>query len=259
MDSLLDLDRQVIVITGGAGALGVPIARTLLDHGARVAIADIVAEAEVVERFPGDRERLLYVRDDLTDPDSAGRILDTVEAAWGSPDTVCCHAGMTRSAALPEHSLSDFDDVMRLNTRASYAMAREAATRWIDAGRGGNLVFTGSWVQDVPWPGIAAYAASKAALRSLARSFARELAPQGIRANVIAPGIVDAGMARQQWDTEPDYRARACRAVPLGRLQPPESVAHAVLFACSHMSSYMTGATLLIDGGASLYPMDCDD
>ena len=88
------------------------------------------------------------------------------------------------------------------------------------------------------------------------RGMARELAPHGIRVNAIAPGIVGAGMAKRQWDTEPGYRRRAEKAIPLGRLQPPESVADGFVFLCSDASNYMTGATLLVDGGCSLYPMD---
>lgn len=89
----------------------------------------------------------------------------------------------------------------------------------------------------------------------VARGFARELAPT-IRANIVAPGIVGVGMAKCQWDTEPQYRARAKKAIPLSAMQTPESVAHAFLFLCSPLAEYMTGSVLLIDGGASLYPMD---
>jgi NAD(P)-dependent dehydrogenase (short-subunit alcohol dehydrogenase family) len=90
----------------------------------------------------------------------------------------------------------------------------------------------------------------------LMRGMAREFASHGICVNAIAPGIVAAGMAQRQWETEPDYRRRAERAIPLGCLQPPESVADALLFLCSEAADYMTGATLLVDGGCSLYPMD---
>ena len=88
------------------------------------------------------------------------------------------------------------------------------------------------------------------------RGFARELATDGVRANAIAPGIVGVGMAKRQWDTDPSYRARAQKAIPLGYMQPPESVANAFLFLCSDLASYMTGSVLLVDGGCSLYPMD---
>ena len=80
--------------------------------------------------------------------------------------------------------------------------------------------------------------------------------PTGIRVNAVAPGIVAVGLAKRQWDTEPGYRRRAEKASPLGHMQPPESVADAVIFLCSPASDYMTGATVLVDGGCSLYPMD---
>ena len=108
----------------------------------------------------------------------------------------------------------------------------------------------------MPWPEITPYTASKAAMKALMRGFARELASYRIRANAVAPGIVAVGMARRQWDTEPSYRARAEKAIPLGYMQPPESVAHAFVFLCSPMADYMTGSVLLVDGGCSLYPMD---
>ena len=109
---------------------------------------------------------------------------------------------------------------------------------------------------DVPWPEITPYTASKAALKQMARGFARELVTKNIRANVVAPGIVAVGLAKRQWDTDPSYRARAGKAIPLGYMQPPETIAHTFLFLCSHMADYMTGSVLLVDGGCSLYPMD---
>jgi NAD(P)-dependent dehydrogenase (short-subunit alcohol dehydrogenase family) len=135
-------------------------------------------------------------------------------------------------------------------------VAQAAAQRWIAAGRPGQLIFTTSWVQDVPWPEITPYTASKAAMKQLARGFARELADKQIRANCVAPGIVAVGLAKRQWDSDPSYRARAQKAIPLGYMQPPESIANAFLFLCSPLAAYMTGSVLLVDGGCSLYPMD---
>jgi NAD(P)-dependent dehydrogenase (short-subunit alcohol dehydrogenase family) len=148
-----------------------------------------------------------------------------------------------------------FDAINSVNVRGSFLVGREAARQWRLTDSPGQLIFTSSWVQGVSWPETAPYSASKAAVQSLARSFARELAPFGIRSNVVAPGIVRVGMAKRQWDSDPAYRARAERAVPMGYLQTPESVADAFLFMCSSLSRYMTGATLVVDGGCSLYPM----
>jgi NAD(P)-dependent dehydrogenase (short-subunit alcohol dehydrogenase family) len=108
-------------------------------------------------------------------------------------------------------------------------------------------------VQEVPWPEIAAYSASKAGVRMLARSMARELAPHQILVNVIAPGIVYAGLARHQMETEPQYARRIQHVIPLGRLQEAEEVAKATAFLCSDAAAYMTGSVLLADGGCSLF------
>jgi NAD(P)-dependent dehydrogenase (short-subunit alcohol dehydrogenase family) len=150
----------------------------------------------------------------------------------------------------------DFDHTMAVNVRSAFLLGQAAARGMIADGINGHLVFTTSWVAETPWPGISAYNASKAAMNQLMRSFARELADRGVRANAIAPGIVGVGMAKRQWDTEPDYRARAGKAIPLGALQTVESVVDAFIFICSAAAAYMTGAVLTVDGGCSLYPMD---
>ena len=100
------------------------------------------------------------------------------------------------------------------------------------------------------------YGVSKAGIVSFTRSFAAVLGPHGVQVNAVAPGIVAVGLAKRQWDADPAYRRRAQKAIPLGAMQPPESVADAVIFLCSRASDYMTGATVLVDGGCSLYPMD---
>jgi len=233
------------------------VCEALLAHGARVTANDI-AEPEVAgSRLPVS-DRLTYVPGDVTDPSRAVGLLDQAGAVAAVTD-VCLLAGRVHSAPILEQTPQQVRDVLALNVEGALYPAQEAARRWRAAGTAGNLVFISSWVQAVPWPGIAPYAASKAALQSLARSFARELAPSAIRANVIAPGIVAAGMALQQWEDDPQYRQRAQTAVPLGYLQPPQSVADAVIFLCSPLASYMTGATVVVDGGASLYPMAPDE
>lgn len=247
----LDLSSEVIVITGGAGALGQTIVATLAAHGARVCILDVAAPAVA------DHPDASYRQTDVTDPDDMDRALAFVHDELGAwPTTMLCHAGVVGTHALVDYPLEEFDDLVRINVRGAYVTARQTARRWLAEGLPGHLVFTTSWVHQVPWPEIGPYTASKAAVVQLTRAFARELAPNSIRANAMAPGIVGAGMAKHQWDTDDDYRRRAARAIPIGDLQTPQSVADAFLFLCSPLASYMTGSVLTVDGGASLYPMD---
>ena len=127
-----------------------------------------------------------------------------------------------------------------------------------DAGRGGHILFIGSWVQAIPWPGITAYTVSKAGLEMLARQMARELAADRIRVNVVAPGIVDAGLARKQREDDPSYAARIGKVIPLGRLQTAGQVAKVTAFLCSNDADYLTGMTLLADGGVSLFQYELE-
>jgi NAD(P)-dependent dehydrogenase (short-subunit alcohol dehydrogenase family) len=252
----LNLQGQVILITGGCGDLGRPIVSAFLDHGASVIVNDILPPHEAAARLP-DHPALAYVPGGVTDPGGAAALLDAAASQFGAtPSTVCCHAGLIGTHPVEEFPIDEFDAILSTNLRASFLLAQAAATRWRAEATPGHIVFTSSWVANTPWPGIAPYSASKAAMNSLARSFARELAPAGIRANALAPGIVDAGMARHQWDTDPDYRLRAERAIPLGYLQDTSSVANAMLFLVSPLAAYMTGSVLTVDGGCSLYPMD---
>jgi NAD(P)-dependent dehydrogenase (short-subunit alcohol dehydrogenase family) len=259
MMNLLDLSGKIILITGGCGAIGQVVARVLSEHGAAVAVNDILPDAEasrVLAEAGANGPGVAYFRADATQPDTVEALFDQVTQTMGMPNIVCCHTGMVDAYPIDQYPLDKFDRLIEVNVRSTFIVAQTASRRWVAADMPGHLIFTTSWVQDVPWPEITPYTASKAGMKALMRGFARELAPSGIRANAIAPGIVAAGMAKRQWDSDPSYRARAQRAIPLGTMQPPESVAHAFLFLCSDLASYMTGSVLLVDGGCSLYPMD---
>ena len=257
--SLLDLSDKTVLITGGCGAIGRVIVKTLADHGATVAVNDILPDDEahrLLAEAGAARPRVAYFQADAAEPEPVDRMLDRVAAWAGLPNVVCCHTGMVEAFPVTDYPLAQFDTLMKVNLRAPFIVAQAASRRWTAQQIAGHLIFTTSWVQDVPWPEITPYTASKAGLKALMRGFARELAPHGIRANAVAPGIVAVGLAKRQWDTDPAYRARAQKAIPLGAMQPPETVAHAFLYLCSPMADYMTGAVMLVDGGCSLYPMD---
>lgn len=253
------LAGQHIVISGGVGAIGLHLVRALTAHGASMTVNDVIEPDEAQRRLSEagiQPQQVHYLRGDLTRTIDVEQLVESARARFGPIHTTLCHAGMVIAKPLMEYNEAEWDRIMAVNTKSAFLLGQASARAMLADGVKGHLIFTTSWVAETPWPSIAPYIASKAAMNQLMRSFARELADKGIRANGVAPGIVGAGMAKHQWDTEPDYRARAEKAIPLGYLQAPESVADAFLFLCSPAASYMTGSVLLVDGGCSLYPMD---
>ncbi|MGH9455219.1 MAG: SDR family NAD(P)-dependent oxidoreductase, partial [Terriglobia bacterium] len=227
------LEGKVILITGGLGAIGRVVVSRLLDHSARVAVNDVL-DSEEAARIIGEvgwpKGRIAYLKADVTSSDEAARVVAGAIEAFGRIDAALCHAGMVYSGPILECNEQDWDKVLSVNLKSAFLVAQAAARQMIDRRIKGKIIFTSSWVQDVPWPGITPYNVTKSGMKMLMRGMAREWAAYGIRVNAIAPGIVAAGMAKLQWDTEPDYRRRAEKAIPLGYLQPPETVADALIF-----------------------------
>ncbi len=253
------LAGKSILITGALGAIGRTIVGALLAHRATVIANDVIEEhdaAATAKEHGWTSERYFYARADITKSAEVQALLKAVQTQAGKLDVALCHAGMVIPAPILNYSEQDWDQTVNLNLRGSFLVAQAAAKMMVEQKTAGKIVFTTSWVQDVPWPEITPYTVTKSGMRTLMRGMARELASMGIRVNAVAPGIVGVGMAKKQWDTDPSYRGRAEKAIPLGQLQTPESVADAIIFLCSSASDYMTGATLLVDGGCSLYPMD---
>ncbi len=253
------LAGKSILITGAMGGIGQAIVDALLAHGAFVIANDVMSEAEshsIAATHGWSDDRYFYVTGDITQIEGVQASVSAALKPTGRLDVALCHAGIVHAAPILEYSAEDWDRIVRVNLRGSFLVAQAVAKQMVEQKVQGKIVFTSSWVQDTPWPEIVPYTVTKSGLRTLMRGMARELATYGIRVNAVAPGIVGVGMAKRQWDTDPHYRRRAEKAIPLGYLQTAESVADAMVFLCSAASDYMTGATLLVDGGCSLYPMD---
>lgn len=219
--------------------------------GALVTMIDRVGEHEASERIAavGRVGNCSYLQADVTDRpavEAALRAVDPLDVAIGN-------AGIVESAPFLEVTGEQWQAHLDINLTGCFNVGQVAAQLMVERERPGLVLFTGSWVGEIPWPEIGPYCVSKAGVRMLARSMARELASYGIRVNVVAPGIVHAGMARRQYETDPAYARRASIVIPLGEMGTAEQVAQSVAFLCSPQATYMTGSVLLVDGGASLF------
>ncbi len=246
-----DLAGLGVAVTGAAGDLGGAMALELAGRGAHVTMLDRVSEGDATERIAAVRAAgsCSYLQVDVTD--RAG--IDAALAAVEPLDVAIGNAGIVEAAPFLEVSQAQWQAHLDVNVTGCFNVGQAAARLMAERGTRGQIIFTGSWVGEIPWPEISAYSVSKAGVRMLARSMARELAANGIRVNVVAPGIVMAGMARRQYETDPEYAKRASMVIPLGEFGTAEQVAKATAFLCSPDSAYMTGSVLLVDGGASLF------
>jgi NAD(P)-dependent dehydrogenase (short-subunit alcohol dehydrogenase family) len=246
---------QHVLVTGAAGDIGSAIVEHFLRDGASVTAIDIKSESEIRKRYsPADHGRIKAVCLDLCDQAAVSALIHS-----GDPlDCVIGNAGVGGTAAFVDIDATFWQHTLDVNLTANFNLGQAAARHFIKHKTAGRIVFTGSWVGSVPWPEITAYTVSKAGLEMLAKQMARELAVHGIRVNVVAPGIVRAGLAGELLKTDPVYTKRAGKVVPLGEFQTASQVADVVGFLCSAAGEYITGTVLLADGGCSLFQFDSD-
>src|SRR5258706_3484265 len=252
---MTELEGKVALITGGCGDIGRATAGRLLERGARVALLDVGGAEKAAD--VGSADRILLVQWDVSDRGAVAGAIDTIIAKWGRLDFAISNAGVVQNQPFLEITPEAFAQTLNVNLSGCFHVAQLAARvmnkQEPDAhGVRGKILFTGSWVQDMPWPEGTSYIVSKAGIKALARNMAQELAGRGIRVNVVAPGIVMAGLSKQVYETDPGFGPRATAAIPLGEFGTAEQVADAFAFLCGPASNYMTGSVLLVDGGCSL-------
>jgi NAD(P)-dependent dehydrogenase (short-subunit alcohol dehydrogenase family) len=255
---LNNLDK-VVVITGGCGDIGQAISRRMVADGDRVVLLDILSQEKGDELAAaiGSPPACRYLACDVTSRPQVNSVLQSL----GRIDVAICNAGIVRADRFIDIEEEDWQQSLLVNLTGGFYTAQGAAKLMLGQepdqhGIRGKILFTGSWVQDMPFPGSGAYITSKGGLKMLAKAMAQELALSGIRVNVVAPGLVMGGLTKQLYDQDPDFRSVATQAIPIGEFQSAESVAAAFAFLCSHESDYMTGSTILIDGGCSLVRRD---
>jgi NAD(P)-dependent dehydrogenase (short-subunit alcohol dehydrogenase family) len=250
-------ERRIVVVGGGSRAAGNPdappsngqaISVLAAREGAAVAVVDRVTEAAqetaaLIEREPGRAEIVIA---DVSEAEACERIVDEAAAALGGIDGIVLNVGVGGGVRLEGTTPEIWDEVLSVNLRSHFLIARRALPL---LSAGASIVFMGSVAGLRPGTYLPSYDASKAALLGLCRHVALEGAPHGVRANVIAPGLIDTPLGRLASHNRP---GRHYTPVPLGRHGTAWEVAAAALFLLSDESSYITGQTLVVDGGLAM-------
>jgi NAD(P)-dependent dehydrogenase (short-subunit alcohol dehydrogenase family) len=253
---LMSLQGRIAVVTGGAVGIGYATARRFAQAGARVLIGDLRDAADAAHVLAAESgAQVVGCPLDVSDADSIRGCADQAVETFGRLDIWVNNAGIYPSVPFLEMSEDDWDRVIDVNLRGSFLGAREAAIRMVRGGHEGVIVNVASTAGfKAGGPGVAHYVASKHAVRGLTKSLAVELGPHGIRALAVAPTLIDTpGIAagRQAFeqaglgDLLDSYAGR----LPLGRIGVADDVARVALFCASDLSLFMTGSTLLVDGG----------
>lgn len=249
---------RVALVTGAAGEIGATLVGRLLVDGWDVVAVDIdgprleasLGPAGASDRIPGMGRRLDLVLD-LTDADAVMDAARAVQERFPRLDAIVANAGGSRGESVPflELTFEHWRDVVDRNLTSVHRTCRAFVPLMV-AGGGGSVVVTTSELASLALPGFTAYAAAKGGVQQLVRGMAVDLAPLGIRVNAVAPGPTLTGGTRAQF-SRPEVRAALAKAIPLGRPAEPDELMAAYLLLIGPGSTFMTGSTILVDGGLS--------
>jgi NAD(P)-dependent dehydrogenase (short-subunit alcohol dehydrogenase family) len=243
---------RIALITGGVGDIGLACARKMIAMGMDIAMLDIVEARNTEARLRPLRtsgRKVIYLQCDVTNRASVEAALDRAWAQLPNPDVCMCNAGIVIDLPFLDFTPEQWQKHIDVNLTGYFHVCQAVGRRWVSSKHRGKFIFTGSWVQDVPYKLIAPYCVSKAGVWMLARCVAVELAPHGITTNVVAPGIVNGGLTAHELQEHPEFREEFEKLIPLGRMQTTEDVAEVVWFLVSSASDYLTGTSVACDGG----------
>ncbi|WP_167859107.1 SDR family NAD(P)-dependent oxidoreductase [Paenibacillus cymbidii] len=248
---------QVAIISGGLGDIGYAIGQELGGLGARIAIGDLLEEdhCDVGERLAELRSKQIEVRYskvDVSREDEVARWLERTTEQLGTPTLIIPNAGIVTVRLGLEIGMEQLQHELDVNVKGAFCLAQLGARQLKRERRAGKIVFIGSWAGHSAHIQSPAYCASKAAVRSLCRCLARELAPDGILVNEVAPGAVDAGLVKKIFTRNPGMREEAVKNIPVGSFIQAEEVAWQVAHLCHPRNRNMTGSVVVVDGGLSL-------
>lgn len=249
---MASLDGKVAIVTGAARGLGAAFALAMGEEGARLVVADTRDVSQTIERLTHQGAEALGVQVDVTDARSVNEMIAMAESRFGSVDILVNNAAISgdiRAQPLTEISATEWDRVMTVNVRGTFECIK-AVVPIMSAGGGGSIINVSSAATIKGRPGILHYVASKGAVTAMTRAVARELGQHKIRVNAIAPGVTMTEGVLAQPIFKGEGLAADIASRCLAREALPEDIVGAVLFLGSDRSGFITGQTLVVDGGS---------
>jgi NAD(P)-dependent dehydrogenase (short-subunit alcohol dehydrogenase family) len=252
----LDLRGRRAVVTGANSGIGRAIVLALAREGARVCVNYVVhpeAAQAVAAEIAAAGATAITAQADVADAAQVARMFADVDRAWEGVDILVNNAGIDGPRAAGwDQNIDAWRRVLDINLTGAYLCAREALRRMVPARRGVVLNLT-SVHERIPWTGYSAYTTSKAGLSMLTKTLAQEAAPSGVRVVALAPGAIQTPINRDVW-SDPAQLQDLLTKIPMGRMGTVDEVARMVAILVSDAASYITGTTVFVDGGMTLYP-----
>ncbi len=257
------LKSQKALVTGANSGIGEACALALGAAGADVVVNYVSRPEEadrVVKLIEAQGSRALALHADVSNEEQVQAMFAEMLKQWGTIDILVNNAGLQQDAAFQDMTLKQWQLVISVNLTGQFLCAREAVREYLRRGvvpevsrAAGKIICMSSVHEVIPWGGHVNYAASKGGVMQLMKSMAQELAPKKIRINSVAPGAIKTPINRSAWDT-PKALQSLLTLIPDQRIGEPEDIARTVVWLASDQSDYITGATLFVDGGMTLYP-----
>jgi glucose 1-dehydrogenase len=263
MANPISLKGQKALVTGANSGIGKAVAIALGLAGADVVVNYVrgdEAAREVVDQIGTAGSRAIAVQADVSDEAQVQAMFARMFAEFGTIDILVNNAGLQKDAAIDQMTLAQWNTVIAVNLTGQFLCSREAIREFKRRGvvqevslAAGKIICMSSVHEVIPWAGHANYAASKGGVMLLMKSMAQELAPLRIRVNSICPGAIRTPINTAAWST-PEAYTSLMTLVPYKRIGEPEDIARAAVFLASDLADYITGASLMVDGGMTLYP-----
>ena len=257
------LENHAVIVTGASSGIGAAVASAMATAGASVVVnfhSDADGANGLVRRIIGDGGRAIAVKADVSKEDDVAALFTEAVSTFGRVDVLVSNSGVQQDAAIGDMTLDDWRKVIDVDLTGQFLCMREAVRQFRSQPTGvrparsrGVIVAMSSVHEIIPWAGHVNYAAAKGGVRMLTRSLAQEVAPERIRVNAIAPGAIRTPINRDAWGDDAALE-KLLRLIPYGRIGEPEDVGRAAVWLASDAADYVTGTTIFVDGGMSLYP-----